>query len=666
MPGTQTDHPQTTVFKLGITMAGAVTAGAYSAGVLYYLLRNLQEWEELKKTDDPSIPRHKVIIEVMGGASAGSMVTAIALMSFGLPIHEDPKNNLQYDAWVNLIDDSAKKGNTLHELLKKQDDSSGRFSLLNASFMEQLKERMIDRREALRQEHGFRWPVYVSENIQILFTLTSLNGIPVGVRFSKDNPESIESPVHYMKLHQVIAHYQRNSMNSDLVNLNLDNRESLDDFIDFAIASGAFPMGFPPKNCELSGTVLRRYLKTYFKDFDKKLEIGRFARSEQVAFTAIDGGTLNNEPFIEVRDILKELTAKKDTVESEDPDRESIEKFRRQAPEDMLKKKTLEEVQQEAKRMEQQVFDALIMIDPFPNFADIDIDTASSASPRAIIESIIGAIRGQAMIKNPERLLSFIDDERYGMIFPSRRVAGTRVEEGRALATSGIAAFGGFLSKEFRHHDFMLGMKNCQSFIRKYFGINDSEKDRYMHSFASWAEGDPRWERYAYKDKDNYRYPIIPDMRLKKPDEAKNLTRRERFKIGITEETVGEFPKIRVKDLNQFARPLRGRIFYLGKKWLFSSGKKKEAVHAEDPEFVTPYNTGIRIRKFFLLFGVLGTLGFFYWMVPIYAFWLLIFGIIILLALTVYFTVWNGISNIMASILKEYESRDQLDHSKKS
>lgn len=40
---------------------------------------------------------------------------------------------------------------------------------------------------------------------------------------------------------------------------------------------------------------------------------------------------------------------------------------------------------------------------------------------------------------------------------------------GDAIATDTIAAFGGFLSRSYRNHDFHLGRRNCQQFLRKAF-----------------------------------------------------------------------------------------------------------------------------------------------------------------------------------------------------
>lgn len=55
-------------FELGICMAGAVSAGAYTAGVMDYLIEALETWEQ--KRNESDVPTHKVIIKAIGGASA--------------------------------------------------------------------------------------------------------------------------------------------------------------------------------------------------------------------------------------------------------------------------------------------------------------------------------------------------------------------------------------------------------------------------------------------------------------------------------------------------------------------------------------------------------------------------------------------------------------------
>src|SRR5262249_30863752 len=62
-------------FEIGLVMAGAISAGAYRAGVMDFLLQALDEWEKAKAEGDA--PPHQVKLKVMTGASAGAMTAAI-------------------------------------------------------------------------------------------------------------------------------------------------------------------------------------------------------------------------------------------------------------------------------------------------------------------------------------------------------------------------------------------------------------------------------------------------------------------------------------------------------------------------------------------------------------------------------------------------------------
>ncbi len=74
--------PSDDTFEIGLVMAGAVSAGAYTAGVLDFLIEALDEWEAEKRrvkgtADEHSVPQHKVRIRVVTGASAGNLNAAI-------------------------------------------------------------------------------------------------------------------------------------------------------------------------------------------------------------------------------------------------------------------------------------------------------------------------------------------------------------------------------------------------------------------------------------------------------------------------------------------------------------------------------------------------------------------------------------------------------------
>jgi len=55
-------------FQIGLAMSGAVSAGAYTAGVFDFLIQALDEWEKARKGPDAGkIPNHRVGLKVMSG-----------------------------------------------------------------------------------------------------------------------------------------------------------------------------------------------------------------------------------------------------------------------------------------------------------------------------------------------------------------------------------------------------------------------------------------------------------------------------------------------------------------------------------------------------------------------------------------------------------------------
>src|SRR5262245_7948469 len=101
-------HPD---YELGLVMAGAISGGAYTAGVVDFLLEALDAWENAKGARE-AVPAHSVKIRVMTGASAGAMTTALTGLAFFsdvTPVRDvqkppDRKRNRLYDSWVRQVD----------------------------------------------------------------------------------------------------------------------------------------------------------------------------------------------------------------------------------------------------------------------------------------------------------------------------------------------------------------------------------------------------------------------------------------------------------------------------------------------------------------------------------------------------------------------------------
>lgn len=492
-------------FHLGIAMAGAVSAGAYTAGVIDYLLETLQRWQEAKDKNrtlgpehpeyDPSIPMHDVVIEAMGGSSAGGMTAAIAALSLfeGVDIKEwDVNKKKLYDAWVNL-NDNASEELTLLQLLDTSDITSTQElpSLLNSTPIDQI----ADRAREINSTQNL--PPYISQNLEIILTITSLRGIPIAVNFfdtvkqeeklslgSSDEQKHHALPAHKMYLHKGVAHFQLDMEGKGTppytVPFHPEKDWAVDLLLDCAKATGAFPIGLKAR--KLEGINLN-YIKsmTYRmfgldpEDAHKNKGIEIQSESNPFDLVAVDGGTVNNEPFGEIIRALEDRHGEFSNNH------------------------------------------AVVMIDPFPNFEVSEKEAKDVRHPSNVIEvipNLLGAIRAQAMVKEKEIVRGLSSDYTRKMIFPKKE------NDPYPIACGALDGFGGFFSRSFREHDYYLGRRNCQRFLRKHMSISlDKAKDHYL--FSDWKQdgSDARHNRFYVKHSDKEgdgAYPIIPDLGIEK------------------------------------------------------------------------------------------------------------------------------------------------------
>ena len=166
-------------FELGLVMAGAISAGAYSAGVADFLFEALDAYEEEKRKPGWDGPIHDVRIPIMSGASAGGMTSAIcALQAFHDLAHvwpdkpaPPPELNRLYSSWVTDI--------SLDRLLETSDldapDLRGLKSLLCCDVLEQI----VDQAFNMSGDRKRAW-VGTGEDpsLRVRLTLTNLRGAP--------------------------------------------------------------------------------------------------------------------------------------------------------------------------------------------------------------------------------------------------------------------------------------------------------------------------------------------------------------------------------------------------------------------------------------------------------------------------------------------------------
>ena len=457
-------------------MAGAVSAGAYTAGVVDFLFEALDAIEDVRAgrptdylkggfgDENPIIdPPHDVKIRAMSGTSAGSMATAIVATVLGTRVppvtskrdvtKSDSTNNPLYDCWVQDIH--------FDKLLSTGDLAKGEevVSLLNSSPLEGIVAKALkyaDKTDYLRP--------YISDPLQIFFCVSNLRGVRYALHLDAESG----APVDYqMSLHADWVEFKWSKTASPpqagagplAPGPDAGEWQKLGNA---ALASGAFPVGLSA-----------RALKRDFIDYEQRKWFDRGGNSEQLFppidkrsmfgaegeydFVNADGGIFNNEPLELCRSALSGGPDKAN-------DRHPV-KARR----------------------------GVILIDPFPNLTDLEnpYEPEPHRQLLDVVKNLLGAMIAQARFKLDELALAKSPNvaSRYA-IMPVRYDTQNRVAK-YSIACGSLGGFGGFLSKTFRHHDFMLGRRNCQRFLARHFVLPaDWESDTVNSLFAGWENKD--------------------------------------------------------------------------------------------------------------------------------------------------------------------------------
>ena len=478
-------------FEIGLVMAGAISAGAYTAGVMDFLLQALDEWEKAKAEGDA--PPHQVKLKVMTGASAGGMTAAIttsALCGDITPVTKPPQpgeeiNNKLYDSWVNRID--------IEYLLRVDDlkdaDSQVR-SMLDSTVLDLIAD------SALNVKPTGTRRSYLPDLLHVILTVTNLRGVPYNIPFRGNTLAGYEMSLHADYMHFAVSddgtREHAGSLPLDRHRMRSDLDGNWENLMKSALATGAFPVGLAPR------ALMRRFTRlngTFKDDYAERgwpiSTPGEFVdgqcQCEEVRkippflpeklpdnydykFLCVDGGVMNNEPLELARRILMD----KDDHNPRPPE--------------------------SAKR-------AVLLIDPFPNTAPFALDYEIKDDLLNVIIDLFGSLKNQARFK-PEEIALALDPNvasRF-MIAPSRSLpGGARADV--AMASSALGGFGGLLSRAFRDHDYQLGRRNCQQFLRKHFALPAGAKKNPL--FDAWEPA--RKERFRVRKDDGEWYlPIIP------------------------------------------------------------------------------------------------------------------------------------------------------------
>ncbi|MGF1629455.1 MAG: hypothetical protein ACFCUT_08295 [Kiloniellaceae bacterium] len=417
------------VFELGLVMAGAISAGAYTAGVVDFLIEALDAYYAERDRPDWDGPRHDVRIPVMAGASAGGITSAIAAVQFMHPIsHLRPgqrlapaqaKSNQLYHSWVQQIDISKLLGTRDFEQRKAL------VSVLDSTALWDIA------RGALNVDGPRARRPWVADPLAVFLTVANLRGMPYGFKLYGTAASDAYGMTNHMDDMRFAVTWQAEAPAGFIPLAAADcpggNWELL---ANSALATGAFPIGLSPR-------ILKRKMRDYYgREGFRDPTVGDPA-PEDYEFVCVDGGLMNNEPLEQARRYLA-------GADKRNP------------------------------RPGEAASRAAIMIDPFPNQIHFDPEARNDDRLFAVAPRMFNALVNQARFK-PEELALAENDAVYSrfIISPSRREADGRQAE-FAIASATLGGFGGFFEESFRHHDYLLGRKNCQSFLKRYLALPES------------------------------------------------------------------------------------------------------------------------------------------------------------------------------------------------
>jgi hypothetical protein len=471
-------------FELGLVMAGAISAGAYTAGVLDFLIEALEAWEKEKERNRAAhgdnyaawdTPWHDVVVKALTGASAGGMCAAITASAMGgdiVPIRteEDAEakasQNKLFKPWVKDI-------NMLRLLESKDLEREGRIlSLLDSTIIDEIATDCIGNFPVQRKRK------YFADNLQLYLTTANLRGVPYSIGFKGESGYghrlSHHADYYSFDISQNGNHKYLKHIHIPFNSAHPDFAKGRDVLRNAAMTTGAFPIGLAARKVSrIANEYGARGIINHPNAPQPEWPGHINPTTYKYDCWSIDGGTFDNEPLEMTRQALLE------NGETHNPSN----------PEDVKR--------------------AVIMVDPFPSppFETIYEETNDLFG---LLPQIIGALRQQAKFKLEELQLA-VDETVYSrfMIAPVRhKEDGTH--EPWPIACAVLGGFGGFLSEKFRGHDFFLGRRNAQRFFDKHFAIpyEAAKQNPVLKDVAN----DPRFDKLMKftDDEGKEYYCILP------------------------------------------------------------------------------------------------------------------------------------------------------------
>jgi hypothetical protein len=446
--------PAANTFEFALVLGGTVAAGAYTAGVIDFLVEALDEWTSLRDIPkpDPNVPPHKAVLRLITGTSGGGVCAGVLAraLAFDFP-HvtraTDPTltktGNPLYDLWIS---DLSLKG-----FLTTLDIDQKKFvSLLNGDTIDTAADAGV-----AFTGPNWRPRSWIADPLRVILTLTNLFGIPYTTKFSAAAPEFAESFVNHADFARFAVVYPGRPFaeprpDEFVLSFGADRfPQALDwpSFGEFAKGTSAFPLGFPAR---LLARPMEHYrwriavlpgdgtaafptkAQALVPDWAELAPGGGPNLPSDYHFLVVDGGATDNEPIELARTSLSGALGRN----PRDP-------------------KT-------ANR-------GVLLVDPFAGQAGLGPD--SSLTLPQLVWPVVQGLVQQTRYDTSDILLA-LDDEvssRFLIAPVSANVSGEK-----AIASAGFGAFIGFACRDFMRYDYLLGRADAQTYLKRTF-LLDSE-----------------------------------------------------------------------------------------------------------------------------------------------------------------------------------------------
>jgi len=507
-----TPAPDPQSFELGLVLGGTVSAGAYTAGVLDFMIEALDAWYRQKEIearqntpqDQRQAPLHDLRLEITTGTSGGGVCATLLsrALQFEFP-HMTPTTdrnlpgNPFYELWVRGFFLMGPTGLLATRDLDATPPPDKLPSLLDTTVVDDLGNAAVGfTGNPLGTSTSPQKRAYVRNPLRVVMTLTNLRGVPYMTAFSGIPAGSTPTATDQGEFFVDHADYGRFAVEQPTGMPARQGRRPDEFFVpaasstsggaawaqlaEYGKATGAFPGGFRARS--LTRPIDHyRYRVTVQPDamgvartiplvpaWDQLVDPQSGNFPSDYSFCVVDGGALNNEPIGLAHTWLAGMTG-----------------FNSREPKKSQR--------------------AILLVDPLASGPSLG-PSANPGLVRLVAPFILGEVVSARYLTTDMLLMADATVfSRFLLTASGTTARGWQVGE-TAIAGSGLGAFAGFLHEDLRRHDYLLGRANCQRFLKSDFAL-DAENPL----FAQWTP--PQRAQFAVKDASGRDFlPIIPLM----------------------------------------------------------------------------------------------------------------------------------------------------------